>query len=188
MRWGKLTAAAVAICCGVWAGSMLTTLASGIPAAGQPGSTDDPIVTKSYVDEQIQVALSGGKVGGAGLIEELSERIAQLEKQLAAGGANVPYTVVKLKAGHTLMGATGTEFNVRTGKAYIYSNTENGIPDLTDGVDLKNDTLIPNNHLLQVPREGRGVKVKPDYPNDVYVTVKGAFTELDAQGNAVAAE
>lgn len=186
MRWGKTMASVAAIGCGVWIGSMLTTFASGIPAAGQPGSTEDPIVTKSYVDEQIQVALSGGKVGGSNTSDALTARIAELEKQLAGGG--VPYTVVRLKAGHTLMGEMGTEFNVRTGRAYVHSNTENGIPDLTDGVDLKHGTLIPNNHLLQIPREGRGVTVQPDYPNDVYVTVKGAFTELDAQGNEVPAE
>jgi hypothetical protein len=191
MRLGKMIVAAGAIGCGVWIGSMLTTFASGIPAAGQPGSTEDPVVTKSYVDEQIQNALSGGAVGQSGTattIDALTKRIEELEKKLTASGSGVSYTVVKLKAGHTLLGGTGTEFNVRTGRAYVHSNTENGIPDLTDGVDLKNDTLIPNNHLLQVPREGRGVKVKPDYPNDVYVTIKGVYVELDAEGHSVSKE
>jgi len=190
MRWGKMITATAAIGCGVWVGSMLTTLASGIPAAGQPGSTEDPIVTKSYVDEQIQRALNGEAVGGTGTttakIAALEQRIAQLEKQLAeAKNAGVPYAVVRLKAGHTILGATGTEIIVRTGQAYIHSNPENGVPDVTDGVDLKVDTLVPKNHLLMIPREGRGVKVKPDYPNDVYVTIKGAYVEVDAQGNAV---
>jgi hypothetical protein len=190
MRLGKTIMAVAAVSCGVWIGSMLTTFASSIPAAGQPGSSEDPVVTKSYVDEQIQNALSGGTVGQSGTaatIDALTQRVAELEKKLAAG-SSVPYTVVRLKAGHTLLGGTGTEFNVRTGKAYVHSNTENGIPDLTDGVDLKNDTLIPNNHMLQVPREGRGVKVKPDYPNDVYVTIKGVYVELNAEGHTVTKE
>jgi hypothetical protein len=191
MRLGKMIIAVSAVGCGVWIGSMLTTFASGIPAAGQPGSSEDPVVTKSYVDEQIQNALSGGTVGESGTsatIDALTDRIAALEKALADKGSGVSYTVVRLKAGHTLLGGTGTEFNVRTGKAYVHSNTENGIPDLTDGVDLKNEALIPNNHLLQVPREGRGVKVKPDYPNDVYVTIKGLYVELDTEGNSVSKE
>jgi hypothetical protein len=195
MRWGKTVAAIAAVSCGVWVGSMLTTLANGIPAAGQPGSSEDPVVTKSYVDEQIQLALTGQSngTGGTPTTDALSQRIAALEEALRvisekAASSNVPYEVVKLKAGHMLIGGTGTEFNIRTGKAYVHSNTENGIPDLTDGVDLKKDVLIPNNHLLQVPREGRGVKVKPDYPNDVYVTVKGAFMEVDATGNVVIKE
>jgi len=191
MRWGKVTAAAAAIGCGVWVGSMLTTFASGIPAAGQPGSSEDPIVTKGYVDEQIQKALKGEAVGGTSTtnaaIQDLKQRVAELEEQLANGGASasVPYAVVKLKAGHMLLGETGTEFIVRTGQAYVHSSPENGVPDVTDGVDLKLDTLIPKNHLLMVPREGRGVKVKADYPNDVYVTVKGGYVEVDAQGNVV---
>ena len=191
MRWGKVTAAAAAIGCGVWVGSMLTTFASGIPAAGQPGSSEDPVVTKSYVDEQIQKALNGEAVGGAdttkATIEALQRRVAELEEQLANGGASasVPYAIVRLKAGHMLIGETGTEFIVRTGHAYVHSSPENGIPDVTDGVDLKLDTLIPKNHLLMIPREGRGVKVKPDYPNDVYVTIKGEYTEIDAQGKTV---
>ncbi|HZG87375.1 hypothetical protein [Paenibacillus sp.] len=187
MKWGKTAAAVAAICCGVGIGSMITALANGIPAAGQPGSSEDPVVTKSYVDEQIQRALNGEAVGGTGAtVQRLQERIAALEAQLAeAQDAGVPYTVIRLKPGHMLLGEMGTEFIVRTGQAYVHSNPENGVPDLTDGVDLKLDTLIPKNHLLQVPREGRGVKVKADYPNDVYVTVKGAYVEIDAQGNEV---
>jgi len=192
MRWGKMIAAAAAVGCGVWIGSVLTTVASGLPESGRPGSADDPIVTKSYVDEQIQRALNGETVGGSGgaasnaRIAELEARIAELEKQLEeAKTSSVPYAVIRLKAGHTLLGSMGTEFIVRTGKAYIHSNPENGIPDLTDGVDLKADSLIPNNHLLMIPREGRGIKVQPDYPNDVYVTVKGSYVEIDADGNMV---
>lgn len=191
MRWGKVAAAVAAIGCGVWVGSMLTTFASGIPATGQPGSSEDPVVTKSYVDEQIQRALNGEAVGGSSTtnatIEELKRRIAELEEQLANGGASasVPYAVVRLKAGHMLLGDTGTEFIVRTGQAYVHSTPENGVPDVTDGVDLKLDTLIPKNHLLMIPREGRGVKVKADYPNDVYVTIKGNYVEIDAKGNEV---
>lgn len=192
MRWGKMALAAAAIGCGVWAGSMLPTIASSLPATGQPGSADDPLVTKSYVDEQIRNALSGKPVGessgqapaSSAEIEALKQRIAQLEAE--AGKASVPYTVVKLKAGHTLIGEEGTEFIVRTGEAYIHSSPENGIADVTEGIDLANGTLIPKNHLLLVPRSGRGVTVKPDYPNSVYVTVKGEFVELDAEGNPVA--
>lgn len=173
MRWGKMMLAAAAVGCGVLAGSMLPTIASGLPISGQPGSADDPVVTKSYVDEQIRNALSGKPIG---------------ESSGPASGsvkASVPYTVVKLKAGHTLIGEEGTEFIVRSGEAYIYSSTENGIADVTDGVDLADGTLIPRNHLLLVPRAGRGVTVKPDYPNSVYVTVKGEFVELDAEGHPV---
>ncbi|WP_199616782.1 hypothetical protein [Paenibacillus alkalitolerans] len=177
MRWGKTAAAAAAIGCGVLIGSMLTTFANSIPPAGQPGSSEDPVVTKSYVDEQIQRALSGKPVGqpseggGAG----------------SDSAGSVPFTVVVLKPGQTLLGGMGTEFIVRTGKATIVSNTENGIPDLTQGADLKNGTQAPNNHLLMIPREGRGLKVDAGAKGDVYVTVKGSYLHIGADGNQLPA-
>jgi len=193
MRWGKLGAAAAVVGAIIVIGSIFLSIERILPESGRPGSADDPIVTKSYVDEQIRRALSGETVGesGSGMsalnarIAELEARINELEKQLEKAKAEVPYTVIRLKAGHMLLGEMGTEIVVRTGRAYVHSNPENGIPDLTDGVDLKADTLVPNNHLLMVPREGRGIKVMPDYPNDVYVTVKGEFVEIDAEGNVV---
>ena len=192
MRWGKMWIAAAAVGCGVWIGSVLTTGASGLPLSGNPGSAEDPLVTKSYVDEQIRRALSGGTVGGTGSggassaqVAALEARISQLEKELAEAKSAVSYNVVRLQAGHMLLGASGTEMVVRNGQAYIHSNPENGIPDLTDGVDLKADTLVPNNHLLLIPREGRGIKVMPDYKYSVYVTVKGEYVEIDAEGNMV---
>lgn len=48
--------AAGTIMVGVWAGSSFTTVSS---ASSQLGSADDPVVTKSYVDQQIQKALGG---------------------------------------------------------------------------------------------------------------------------------
>ncbi|WP_322906494.1 hypothetical protein [Paenibacillus campi] len=41
---------------GVWVGSAFTTVSN---ASSQLGSADDPVVTKSYVDQQIQKALGG---------------------------------------------------------------------------------------------------------------------------------
>lgn len=41
---------------GVWVGSSFTTVSN---ASSQLGSADDPVVTKSYVDQQIQKALGG---------------------------------------------------------------------------------------------------------------------------------
>lgn len=58
----KVTTAAVLLAGGVWAGSLLNITAEGAGVGSQPGTTDDPVVTKSYVDQQIQKALSGGTV------------------------------------------------------------------------------------------------------------------------------
>ncbi len=47
---------------GVWVGSSFTTVSN---ASSQLGSVDDPVVTKSYVDQQIQKALGGNLNSGA---------------------------------------------------------------------------------------------------------------------------
>ncbi len=47
---------------GVWVGSSFTTVSN---ASSQLGSADDPVVTKSYVDQQIQKALGGNLNSGA---------------------------------------------------------------------------------------------------------------------------
>ncbi len=46
---------------GVWVGSSFTTVSN---ASSQLGSADDPVVTKSYVDQQIQKALGGNLNSG----------------------------------------------------------------------------------------------------------------------------
>ncbi|WP_274362492.1 hypothetical protein [Paenibacillus thermotolerans] len=194
MKWGKAAAAIAAVSCGVLAGSMLTSFANSIPSAGQPGSAEDPVVTKSYVDEQIQKALTGQASGQASTMEQtintLKTQVAALEAALkqvkeSKPSSSVPFTVVTLKPGQTLLGGMGTEFIVRAGKANIHSGTENGIPDLTDGVDLKNGAQAPKDHLLLIPREGRGLKVDPAMKSDAVITVKGSYIQLDADGNAV---
>jgi hypothetical protein len=173
MRWRKAFISIIAIAIGVLIGGILTSVANSIPPAGQPGSTDDPLVTKSYVDEQIQNALSGGVVGSS--------------SPSSANAATPPYTIIRLPAGHTLIGSANTKIIVRTGKAIVYSNVaENGITDATDGVDLKNGVPAPNNHLLIIPREGRGVRVDAGYKEAVNITVEGDFKQLDAQGKQVA--
>lgn len=55
----KVAAAAMLISGGIWAGSLLNEKVEGAGVTNQPGTADDPVVTKSYVDQQIQQALKG---------------------------------------------------------------------------------------------------------------------------------
>lgn len=56
----KVATAVVWIGGSVWAGSLLNMQAEG--AGTTPGTADDPVVTKSYVDQAIQQAIGGGEV------------------------------------------------------------------------------------------------------------------------------
>lgn len=110
-----------------------------------PGSKEDPVVTKSYVDQAlgqiksyVDDMLSGAGQGGTSELE-----------------------VVNLNPGETIILEAGAEIILRAGDATIYSPTPNGLSDVTGGKDLVSGTSVPTNHLLITPRsDGRGVMAK----------------------------
>jgi hypothetical protein len=128
----------------------------------QPGSADDPIVTKSYVDEQM--ALLRKQLGVGGTVPS------------SAADAGKTLKVEKLLPGQKLIGKEGSEFIVRSGKTKVVAGENgDGIPDITDGVDLAGGQAVPNNHLLLIPRtDNRGIIVEAG-SNDVYVIIRGGY-------------
>lgn len=118
-----------------------------------PGSIDDPVVTKSYVDQAI------AKGGGGGT------------------SASAALEIVTVPSGKTLVAAEeGTEFIVRAGKAIAFSADKDGISDLTDGMDLTDGKSVANNHLIVSPRVGRGIAPDPAITgNQIIVMVRGSY-------------
>ncbi|MDR3243083.1 MAG: hypothetical protein LBT34_04060 [Clostridiales Family XIII bacterium] len=114
---------------------IVSSMAVLFAASPAPGSEEDPVVTKSYVDGQI-----------AGL-----------------AGEREVYVPVEVKAGQRLLGGEGAEIILRIGEAKAIGNADNGISDLTGGQDLMTDASIERNHLLLVPRnDGRGIAAVSD--------------------------
>ncbi|PUA34514.1 hypothetical protein C8Z91_35350 [Paenibacillus elgii] len=162
----------------------------------QPGSVDDPIITKSYFEQNIakQVADEFAKQS---INEEKIKQIvaAELAKQSGGSGTspstgsgtgnnavpNSGLTVVKLQQGQTLYGGAGTEFIVRTGKVVAVSS-DDGIPDVTSGKDIAAGATVELNHLLIVPREGRGVKPDAKNKQEIFVMVRGSYLIINADG------
>ncbi|HOV80711.1 MAG TPA: hypothetical protein PK728_11520 [Bacillota bacterium] len=69
------------------------------------------------------------------------------------------WKVADLKTGQVLQGRAGTELIVRRGRAVAVDSTANGIPDVTEGADIRAGEAVPLNHLLVIPREdGRGIR------------------------------
>ncbi|PWK16214.1 hypothetical protein [Tumebacillus permanentifrigoris] len=148
-------------------GTMVLTLAIGVtigqvsqadtPSA--PGSADDPIVTKSYVDQKLAGVGSGGNTGGA-----------------PTGGSttDASFKVVTLNPGQTLKGGEGAEFILRGGTATAIASTNGGVSDVTGADDLAQGANVELNHLLLTPRnDGRGLKVGS---STAYVLVRGSYT------------
>lgn len=119
-------------------------------ATYEPGSQEDPVVTKSYVDAKIaELKASGG------------------------GGDSVTFVPVKIPAGKQLIGGEGAEFILRSGDATAIDNGVDGVSDLTDGKDLKTGQAITANHLLLIPRDdGRGIAAK----KELWVMIRGVYT------------
>lgn len=154
-----------------------------------PGSADDPLVTKSYVDELLKKLNSNP---AANLEEEMTKKLAEAEgkidKLLAEANQDINdlvnkagaqtgggLLVIELYAGDVLKGKEGTELIARTGESLIVAG-ENGIPDVTSGVDLANGVKVPLNHLLITPRDdGRGIMANPASSPVVYVMVRGDY-------------
>ncbi|CAM3776148.1 hypothetical protein [Marinicrinis lubricantis] len=151
---------------GLWLGSQWTSIAE---TSGSPGTVNDPLVTKGYVDQKIN----------------------ELAQQIGSGGAGTgsnqgtasSLEIITLAPGETLYAGEGTEFTLRVGTAYAVSNDANGIPDVTEGTNIEKGSVIPRDHLLLFPREGRGIQADADQKGNVIVMVVGSYMHMDAQGN-----
>ncbi|WP_270406784.1 hypothetical protein [Paenibacillus timonensis] len=166
MKTGWKVATAVVLIGGsVWAGSLLNMQAEG--AGTTPGTADDPVVTKSYVDQAIQQAIGGG---GGSTAPSMPSTGSSGSSPSDAG-----IQIVEVKPGKILIAAAGAEFIVRSGKAVIYSADSNGVADLTDGKDIPNGGAVANNHLLSFPREGRGIQVQEGDIHNLTVMVRGGY-------------
>lgn len=137
-----------------------------------PGSVEDPVVTKSYVDEQIKKMLGNGAGSNTGGNNGGSNGSGGSEGSSAA----TKIQIVELPVGKTLMADAGTEAVVRVGDAIAFSSDTNGLSDLTGGIDIKKGQSVPKNHLIWFPREGRGIQGAEAEKKPLTIMVKGGYS------------
>ncbi|HEU4964929.1 MAG TPA: hypothetical protein VFV52_13875 [Bacilli bacterium] len=163
-------------------GTMALTLGIGI-ALGQvgfatgntvPGSADDPIVTKSYVDQKIAElnkttsstngGTTTGTTGNTGTTTPTGTSVAGIDT----------FKPIKLTAGQTLLGGEGTEIIVRgPGEVLAVAPGADGLSDITGALDIPNGQALAKNHMLLIPRkDGRGIKATAE----TYIMVRGTYT------------
>ena len=152
-RMNKKVFAAVAATAVLSVSMLFQAAASG----GDPGSSTDPLVTKSYVDQSISnlmTALSGSASTGT--------------------GAMPVYEPVQLVYGQRLQGGEGAEIIMRSGSGRCFSAVESGLVDVTGGREIFDGQTVEQNHMLIVSRaDGRGVEVTSD---DAWFIVRGSYT------------
>lgn len=129
-----------------------------------PGSADDPVVTKSYVDTKVAELVKA----------ELDKRGTTGSGTSGAADAS-SLEVVVVPVGKTMIVKAGGELVVRTGSAIAVSSDANGLSDMTDGLDIAPGKPVGNNHLILFPRDGRGVTTAPESKTDLIVLVRGGY-------------
>jgi hypothetical protein len=151
---------ALTLAIGVWIGQ-------GVKAENTftPGSADDPIVTKSYVDAKVASVANQ----------------TPTPQQPQPGNSTTPivgidtFKVVTINPGQSLKGGEGTEIIVRAGEVTVIASANGGVSDVTGGIDLAQGTKVQPNHLLLIPREdGRGIKAGGG--GVTFLMVRGKYT------------
>ncbi len=109
----------------------------GVTAAAAPGTDEDPLISKSYIDSVVYPYIDSA--------------------------AGVSVEIVNLDKGEELYCDAGTELILRGGAASVIATQKGGICDATSGWDLSDGTEIYPNHLLIVPvGDGRGAYADTD--------------------------
>ncbi|MFK4341272.1 MULTISPECIES: hypothetical protein [unclassified Paenibacillus] len=186
----KVSLAAVLLGGGIVAGSLMNNSVNGASSSGQPGTADDPVVTKSYVDQKIAQAIKGGASASSTNSKTTSSVVptTNATSNVTTSGASstgkastgVEQTeelkVVDVKPGQKLIAKVGAEFILRNGYAVVYSMDASGAIDVTSGTEIVHNQAVEKNHLLSFPREGRGIQVKEGQKFGLVVMVRGGYT------------
>ena len=183
---GKKNIAAVAVTAALICGTLYSVNA----ANAEPGSSADPVVTKSYVDEKISELMgvfnnsgngnttgtNGGTISSADK-EEIVNSVMEQLSGLSGGTDSSTYKPVSAIKGQVIIGGEGSEIILRSGQAVGYCTGTDGIVNATKGTEGFNDTNIEKNNLLIVPRnDGRGVRVTTE---EAWFIIKGSYQIVD---------
>jgi hypothetical protein len=150
---------------------VLTAVAAagvGAYAASNYGTSADPLITLSYLNESLTPSLLGQ------FQKELSGAVQELESEIANSVADADsYKVVSLKSGQIITGKVGCELLLRIGTASCKAQYSPGLVDMTGGGSLDSGGNLEKNHLYLVTIEGGGLKATA---STVMVLARGSYT------------
>ena len=154
---GLLRAVVLVLFCGI--------MTTSVSLAAEAGSSDDPLVTLSYLNETFMDSI----------MSRVDEKIAQRNSQgqAGAGTAADTFTVVTLSNGQTLTGGIGCEVMLRVGTAVCVSPSSPGLIDESAAATLNNSGALAANHRYMMTIEGRGVRATS---GTVKLLVRGSYT------------
>ena len=109
------------------------------------GTQEDPLITKSYLDEVLQPKLE------ADFKAEMDKALAEAETGDAAD-----FTVITLTTGQTVVCEVGCEVMLRIGSATASGADFPVLVDTTSGESISNGSAMKANHLYMVTIKGNG--------------------------------
>ena len=134
----------------------LSALGMTMAAAADPGSSKDPLVTLSYLEDVFFDAI----------LEKVDERIKERDEKIAekisgtsgeAASDAQTFTVVTLTEGQILTGDIGCEVMLRVGTAQCSAPSAPGLINTTTGDVLNNGGELAVNHLYMATIADRAV-------------------------------
>lgn len=127
-------------------------------AAYNYGTKDDPLITKSYLDEVLT-----------------PELMAELEAQINAAGndTGAAFKVLTLSMGQTVTCQVGCELMLRIGTASASGPDSPVLVDTTSGSTLENGGALVKNHLYMVTIVNNGFTASADTTK---VLISGSYT------------
>lgn len=132
----------------------------------QEYSAEDPLISKSYLDSVFYSQIT----------QYVDEKVASAAQTAPAAPAqSTDYQVITLQEGQTLYAKSSLEFILRPGASAIAvsPSAENGIANVSHGVELMNGYPIPINVYCVIPRgDGRGIQCLSD---TAYIMVRGQY-------------
>ena len=153
-------------------------------AAGE-GTKEDPLITKSYLEQTATPAIleqvdKRVEVYEEQLVDKLDASIqaysAKMEEAVAqheSKQSNATYAVVTLKKGQQLKLDVGCEVMLRIGTAQCVTPSAPGLINITTGQNLNNGEALQVNNLYMATITGRAVKATADTTK---VLVRGGYT------------
>jgi len=161
--------------------AILLISGTSILATASPGTTQDPVVTLSYLTNIFRPAVMNDvRNAEQEMIRQFDTRIAELESRIQASGAGQAavgpadrFHVVTLNRNQTLSASVGTEIMLRVGTANAYGASAPALVNYTTGATLAAGSALTTNHMYLVTIEGNGVRATAD---TVRVLVRGVYT------------
>lgn len=158
---------------------LLTLVLNGtISLAADAGSSGDPLVTLSYLNDTYlntilskvddRISARNTSVGA-----QIDQKIAQQGGTGSGTAAAASFVLVTLTKGQTLKLDLGSEVLLRVGTATCAASSAPGLIDSTGGTTINSGASLVKNHMYMATIEDRGLKATAA---TVKVMVRGSYT------------